>query len=401
MPNVLSERALIGVVGGVQFVNVLDFMMVMPLGPDFADDLGIATSALGVIGGAYTFAAALSALLCAFFLDRLDRRIALGLAMLGLSLATFGGALAWDLSSLIAMRVLAGIFGGPASSVAIAIVIDAVPPERRGRTLGAVMGAFSLASILGVPAGLELAHWGTWRTPFYAVGGLSLLVTAVGVYLLPPMTGHIARARSSHVGRAFLALLQRPEALAAYAMVMTTMMAVFFIVPNLAAYVQLNLGYPREHMGFLYLTGGIGSFFILRLCGSLTDRIGALKVAIAGTALYCVVIALFFIAYWPVIPVVVLFAGIMIANSIRTVPMTTVATHVPDDHERASFMSLRSCVQHLGCSAGAGLSSVLLTTGPGGALRGTETIGALAIGFSLALPPLVLFVERRLRARRP
>jgi hypothetical protein len=36
------------------FVNVLDFMMVMPLGPDFAAALDIPTSHLGYIGGSYT-----------------------------------------------------------------------------------------------------------------------------------------------------------------------------------------------------------------------------------------------------------------------------------------------------------------------------------------------------------
>jgi hypothetical protein len=34
--------------------------------------------------------------------------------------------------------------------------------------MGAVMGAFSLASVLGVPASLELARLGGWRFPFLA-----------------------------------------------------------------------------------------------------------------------------------------------------------------------------------------------------------------------------------------
>ena len=39
-----SERTLVFLVGAVQFINILDFMMVMPLGPDFAASLGIPTS---------------------------------------------------------------------------------------------------------------------------------------------------------------------------------------------------------------------------------------------------------------------------------------------------------------------------------------------------------------------
>ena len=55
-----SERQLVFLVGAVQFVNVLDFMMVMPLGPDFARALDIPVSRLGLVGGVYTAAAAVS-----------------------------------------------------------------------------------------------------------------------------------------------------------------------------------------------------------------------------------------------------------------------------------------------------------------------------------------------------
>src|SRR5881227_397968 len=87
------ERAVVFLVAAVQFVNILDFVMVMPMGPDFAAALGIPSSWLGMIGGSYTAAAAVSGLLGSFFLDRFDRRPALGIAMLGLVAGTaLGGA---------------------------------------------------------------------------------------------------------------------------------------------------------------------------------------------------------------------------------------------------------------------------------------------------------------------
>ena len=50
----ISERTIVFLVGAIHFVNILDFMMVMPLGPDFATALAIPMSKLGWIGGAYT-----------------------------------------------------------------------------------------------------------------------------------------------------------------------------------------------------------------------------------------------------------------------------------------------------------------------------------------------------------
>ncbi len=37
----------------------------------------------------------------------------------------------------------------------------------RRRAMGILMGSFSLASVLVVPIGLELAHRGSWHTPFF------------------------------------------------------------------------------------------------------------------------------------------------------------------------------------------------------------------------------------------
>ncbi|HZX41762.1 MAG TPA: MFS transporter, partial [Myxococcaceae bacterium] len=165
-----SEAWMVFLIGAVQFINIWDFVMVMPLGPDFARALGIPLSRLGLIGGAYTAAAAVAGVLGSTFLDRFDRRPALAVAMTGLVLGTLAGGLAWNFESLLAARFLAGAFGGPATSLSLSIIADAVPPERRGKAMGAVMGAFSVASVVGVPLSLQLSIWGGWRLPFLGVG---------------------------------------------------------------------------------------------------------------------------------------------------------------------------------------------------------------------------------------
>ena len=73
--------------GAIQFVNILDSAMVMPP-TDFASALDIPTSHIGVVGGSYTLAAALAGLVGLPFLDRFDRRLALGVSMLGLVVGT-------------------------------------------------------------------------------------------------------------------------------------------------------------------------------------------------------------------------------------------------------------------------------------------------------------------------
>src|SRR5260370_22917338 len=93
------ERAIVFLIAAVQFVNILDFVMVMPMGPDFAAALGIPSAKLGMIGGSYTAAAPLSGLAGSFFLHRFDPRPALGVAMLGLAAGTALGSLATGLGT--------------------------------------------------------------------------------------------------------------------------------------------------------------------------------------------------------------------------------------------------------------------------------------------------------------
>src|SRR3954466_9011556 len=110
--QVASERKLIFLLSCVQFINIVDFMMVMPLGPDFARGLSIPLDRLGLVAGTYTAAAAVAGLVAAPFLDRFDRRRALFVAMLGLVTGTAAGGFATSLATMLLARVVAGAFGG-------------------------------------------------------------------------------------------------------------------------------------------------------------------------------------------------------------------------------------------------------------------------------------------------
>ena len=113
--------------------------------------------------------------------------------MVGLVCGTLAGGLARGLPSLTWARVIAGAFGGPATSISYAIIADVIPPARRGKAMGAVMGAFSVAQVLGVPAALVVSDRFGWRVPFYAVSVLGGAVALAAVFLLPSLTLHRQR----------------------------------------------------------------------------------------------------------------------------------------------------------------------------------------------------------------
>lgn len=388
-----SERRTIFLVGAVQFVNVLDFMMVMPMGPDFAKALYISNADLGWIGGAYTAAASVAGLVGSFFLDRFDRRKALVVCMLGLAVGTLAGAFATGLGTLVLARAIAGVFGGPATSLSLSIVADVVPPERRGKAFGAVMGAFAVASVFGVPAGLELARRGGWQLPFYAVALIGIVLTALAARLLPPLRGHLADRAAAPSLRG----LMRPTVVLSYVMTAVVMAAGFVIVPYLSPFLQFNLGYPREHLGLLYLVGGAASFVNLRIVGALVDRYGATPIGTIGSVALIGLTYLWFIAPPGTVPVLLAFVSFMIFMSFRNVPFTTLTSKVPAPAERARFMSIQSAVQHMAAAAGSFLAARMMTELPDKSLDGMPRVAFVSMALTVAVPFMLHAVEGRLR----
>ena len=378
-------------------------MMVLPLGPDFARALGIPNNRIGIIGGAYTAASFLSGLVGSLYLDRLDRRRALGLAMIGLVSATALGGLSLGFGTLVMARILAGLFGGPASSLALAIVVDHVAVERRGRAMGMVSGSFAAASVLGVPIGLKLSEWGGpddgWRAPFFAVSGLGFATIFFALRIMKPQRAHLA-------GMAAFDVKSRLSALRDIALRRTTMLGFtvtylslfgnFLLIPNISAYLQFNLGYPRDDLSWLYLCGGFVSFFGMRYAGRLIDRHGAYRISFAAACALIAIYYLLFYDYRPVFPVLLLFTLFMTVNSARFVIVNTTTSKIPEAHERAGFMSLTTAVQNLGISMAAFVSSLILVQGDDGALEHMPRLTVVAILIAASIPFLIEKLEKRL-----
>jgi predicted MFS family arabinose efflux permease len=291
------------------------------------------------------------------------------------------------------------MFGGPASSIAMSIVSDVVPPERRGRAMAQVMGMFAAASVLGVPLALELAARFGWQSPFYVVAVLGLLIAILVSFAMPPMRAHLDSRAGGTSQISALNLLRDSTVLISYSSTLMLMVTNFMIVPILSTYLQFNLGYPRAHLSTLYFFGGMFSFVGMRLVGRQVDRHGAAKVALIATVCVATIMLAWFVHYSPAIPVVVLFVAYMLTTSIRGVAYQTVTSKVPNAQERAGYMSLQSAVSHMAAAIGAVGSSYVLVERADGSLAGMDTLAWTAIGGAALVPAILWVLERRLKGR--
>lgn len=392
----INERSLILTVALIQFVNMMDFIMVMPLAPDFALALGIPTSDIGLIGGIYAFAASIAGFTASFFLDRVSRKRAILFFLFGLSLATLGGAIAWDKASMLTARVIAGLFGGPLSALSIAIIADFIPPMRRGEAMGKVMGGFSLATVLGIPFGLELARHFSWHAPFVATCLIGLGITALGLRALPyhpPFPNTVLlRQRLQSLG----ALLRKPVVRLSYLLVFVSMCAAFLIIPNISAHLQMNLAYPRERLGWLYFVGGSLTFFTMRGAGILVDRTSASFVSVLCTILFIAVMLVGFVYFPNPVPAMLVFVGFMLAMTTRNIAGQSLFSKIPPPEHRGAYMALQTSLVHMTQALAAWASSFVLVEENHRLLHVPE-LAWISIGFALIVPFLFYRIERHLR----
>lgn len=164
------EGMILLTLAALQFIGIVDFMIVMPLGPQLLAGLGIDAQQFSRVVSAYTLSAGVAGFVVSPWLDRVPRRTAYLVSSLGLLAGTVACAFASNSQQLLAARCVTGAFGGVHGALALAIVADVVPPDRRGRANGMLMSAFAVASVAGVPIGIVLENRFGWQAPFLLWG---------------------------------------------------------------------------------------------------------------------------------------------------------------------------------------------------------------------------------------
>src|SRR5687767_13494556 len=110
-PLPINERALLYTLAAIQFTYIVDFMVMMPLGPQFTRLFGISDAQFGLLVSAYALAAGASGVVASFFIDRFERKKLALWVYAAFALATLACGLAPGYASLMTARIAAGLFG--------------------------------------------------------------------------------------------------------------------------------------------------------------------------------------------------------------------------------------------------------------------------------------------------
>lgn len=377
-----KERLLLIILAAVNFTHIMDFMIMMPLGPQLMKLLNINPQQFGLAVSAYAITAGISSFTAAFFVDRFDRKKVLLFAYTGFIIGTFSCALAPNYLLLVAARVLAGLFGGMIGAQVLAIVADTFDYERRARAMGILMTSFSLASVGGVPAGLWLAAQYSWHMPFLAIGILGLAVAALIYWFIPPVNKHIAEGPrpSGNPLRVLTDIFQTSNQMKALSLSIVLMLGHFAIIPFIAPSLVGNVGYSEDNIFLIYLVGGALTIFTSPLVGKIADQRGKYPVFVIFALLSLIPVWLI-TNLWPMPLWVVLFISglFFIFVNGRMIPMQAIVSGVVPPQQRGGFMSINSSVQQLATGLAAMLGGAIVHKSADGYIEHYSIVGYFSI----------------------
>jgi predicted MFS family arabinose efflux permease len=391
-----GERRLVWILACVQFTHIMDFMVLMPLGPQLMRVMSIGPREFSFLVVAYTGSASLASFLTALYIDRFDRKRALIFLYTGFALATLLCGMATGYAQLLTGRLLAGAFGGVCGAAVFAVIGDAVPMARRGTATGVISTAFSVSAIAGVPVGLFLASLSGWRAPFLFLVAVALVILAGIVRYVPAMHGHLdASMRDASALDRLKSIVRDPNHRWALALPATMVFGGFSVIPFLSPYAVANVGLQEADLPWIYFFGGLATAFTSRRIGRICDRYGKRETFAVVAALSIVPVLM--LTNFPPAPVWAMVACttlFMIFVSGRTVPAMALVTASAEPRVRGGLMSLNSSLQHLSsglASLGAGL---IVGRSPSGALTNYWVVGLIAVATTV----LAVGISRRIKA---
>lgn len=394
-----KERILIFLLAALNFTHILDFMIMMPLGNYLMPYFKINPQQFSMLVASYTIAASVSGFLAAFYIDSMDRKKSLLLAYAGFLISTLACGFAPSYAVLLIARLIAGVFGGLIGAQVISIISDLFVYERRGRAMGAVMSAFAIASIVGIPLALYLSNLISWHAPFIFIASLGFMLIPFLIKFLPKVNAHLEPGQKvslNFVG--FRKVISDRRQVMALFFTGFIMFGHFLVVPFINPYLEFNLGYSKTITPLIYLVGGIAAFFSANLLGRLSDKIGKLKVfricLFISLPLVLFLTNLIALPYWIVL---LLFAFWFTVSTGRGVTSQAMVSNVADPKFRGSFQNFNSSFQQAGTGLASIVAGLVVVEKEGGRIGHYAWLGYISV---IVLIIALVFAQLLFKAKR-
>jgi MFS family permease len=325
------------------FVDMVGLLMILPLLPYYAVELGAGGLGVAVLVSSFTAAQLLSAPLWGRFSDHYGRRPAILVSLTAAMIAYVVFAFAQSFWLLLLSRIIQGAGGGTVGVIQ-AYVADSVEPKGRTRALGWLSAATNVGVALGPPLGSAALLLGR-PGPGLAAAGLCFLNILFAARFLPESrdVADVVERKPGRAREALLSVVQHParpvsRLIWIYAIGMGAFSGMSAI---LALFLLSRFGVGPEQIWIVFTYLGVISVITRAgLLGRLVDRFGEVKLSRIGLTLLA--IGLIAIPLVPNYPLLAIALGLVPLGTAFTFPcVTAMLSHIISSRERGLYMGVQ------------------------------------------------------------
>ncbi len=298
------------------FVVGCDLYVVAPLLPGIRTTFGVTLTAAGLLVTVFTAGYTLASPLIGGLTDRVGRRAVLYAGLL--SFIVFEAVSAWapDFTVLLVGRAMTGIAAAAITPTSYTIIGDAVPYRERGHVMSIASVGFSVSAIAGVPLGLWLSDFWSWRGVLWALTAATVAAASALAFGLAarPAAEQAASPQRQRPGGSFA---ETRSILAATGPVLIVSCLAFAALGLVYTYLVVDLGsvwrWSNEAIvGFLFVYGiaNVAGNLVLGRLGDLWSKERAVRVgqAVEFIALLGIAGASLWHRTWALVPALLIFA---------------------------------------------------------------------------------------------
>ena len=372
----------------IVFGTMTGVMMVPALLVEIANDLEVSVAVAGQLATA-TFAAwAVSIVAVGPLADSVGRRPMALAGVLLVVASLLASALAPNIETMMALRVLAGLGGGAIAPTSIGVISDVISQGRRAQAIGGIASTIVLTSAISIPLVALFADWWGWRWAF-VLSGLFL----AGVWLLNWVVyprDNRERVRGMAFFGRYWSLLSLNYFRLAVTVNVTQRMAYWSLLSFFAAYLiqtyEVSVGFVALPLVITAL-GQVAGSYIAGMLATKRYRVILVSATSAAGGVCSLAFFAFDIGLWPAVAVATVGSGLLSV----TTPVLLAGSTEYSGESKATGASLIGFSNQSGGVFGAGLSGALLAT------MGYAGIGYLCIVFAVAGAVVAMAFARPLR----
>ena len=333
----------LGVLIGLNFIDMLGSLMVIPLLPFYALRLHATPVVVGWLIASFSIAQLMAAPVWGRVSDRYGRRPALLIGLLASAVAFLVFGMATSLWVLFLSRVVQGL-GGGTTGVAQAYVSDTVEREHRARALGWLSAATNAGVSIGPAIGSLAARLGREAPGYFASALCALNVVAAWLWLPEsrPATLRAAPVKRKPIWHAAWSVLGNPTGTAERLIWIygVGMLAFSLLTGVLALWLNARFAVNEKTIGLFFMYYGVLSFIMRSVfLGPVVDRIGEVGALRAGTIMLAVGMLLY-----PLVPTVwmmiVVIPFVPIGTALMFPAVTSLLSHSVDPAELGTMMGV-------------------------------------------------------------